>query len=313
VRGLVNRAAVADLNRNKVPPALTGAKGVSFTSYPALPTAPCNGSPTLPNACFTTTSAANFGANLVTATYEYEVCFKCHSSFAFGNTTYPTAPATGASGQLETDVAAEFSPNNRSGHPVVAPLGNYGGSLAPKSLAPAQLLPPWNVNVGAQTMLCTDCHNTDAASLAAQGPHGSAVPFMLAGANRAWPYTTAGASGTPRTFSTTETNLGTANGLFCRNCHPQQTSSSSNWIHQRNSGQHGSDTTVGACVACHIRVPHGGKVSRLIVTTNAPARYKVGTPNLASFAKAATKDSYTMNNVKSSCAEHSGGAGGEAW
>ena len=30
-----------------------------------------------------------------------------------------------------------------------------------------------------------------------------------------------------------------------------------------------------ACVSCHIRVPHGGKVGRLILTPTAPARYKV--------------------------------------
>jgi hypothetical protein len=46
---------------------------------------------------------------------------------------------------------------------------------------------------------------------------------------------------------------------------------------------HGFDTRFGAacpngcrdCVRCHIVVPHGGKVSRLIATVNAPARYQV--------------------------------------
>jgi len=196
-------------------------------------------------------------------------------------------------------------------------LASQTGSSAPKALTAAQLLAPWNVSVGAQTMTCTDCHNTDAASTAAQGPHGSAVTFMLTGANRAWPYTVAGAnSGTKFTLRTTETGIGTANGLFCRNCHPQQYTSSTtgtNWIHGRAGSQHGSNANVGACVGCHIRIPHGGKVSRLIVTTNAPARYAVGTPNFTSFSKASSPTTYTMTNIKSSCSEHNGGTGGEAW
>jgi predicted CxxxxCH...CXXCH cytochrome family protein len=264
---------------------------------------------------YTGTLPANFAAipstNLATvtlATAEYQVCFKCHTGFAFG-----TTPPTGTSTLAETDLAQEFNVNNKSGHPVVNTLANQTGSSAPKALVAAQLLAPWNTSPGAQTMTCSDCHNADAASPAAQGPHGSAVPFMLTGTNRAWPYTAVGTTGTVRTISSGETSLGTANGLFCRNCHPQQNNTASNWIHRTASGQHGTSTTVGACVACHIRVPHGGKVSRLIVTTNAPARYKVGTPNFASFAKAAAKDSYTTTNFKSVCGQHSSGTGGEAW
>jgi hypothetical protein len=327
--GRVNRSAVADANRNLLPPALSGATGVQFTNYPALPGTACSGTPTLPNACFTTTSAASFSASPVPAAKEYEVCFKCHSSFAFGNTAYPTASATGASGLAETDVAAEFSPNNRSGHPVVATLNAYAGNgTANKGLVAAQLLPPWDTNPGNQTMLCTDCHNTDAGSTAAQGPHGSAVRFFLAGANRAWPYTAAGAtSGTLRTLSqgtstNSEAGLGTANGLFCRNCHPQQSTTSgtaTNAFHRWAVGVAGNDSrhtsSLWTCVGCHLRVPHGGKVSRLIVTQNAPARYKVlGTTTMTVFAKKA-KESYTgWNDFGRSCGEHGSGlASGEAW
>jgi hypothetical protein len=165
-------------------------------------------------------------------------------------------------------------------------------------------------------MTCTDCHNTDAASPAAQGPHGSAVVFMLAGANKAWPYTAVGTSGTLRTISTSETGLGTASGLFCRNCHPQQNSAGSNALH-RLVGSHGSqhNSSFFTCVGCHIRVPHGGKVSRLIVTTNAPARYKLGAPStltMTGFTKTA-KDSYSFSSFSRSCGEHGSGTGSEAW
>ncbi|MFL5359904.1 MAG: hypothetical protein ACJ78U_02975, partial [Myxococcales bacterium] len=231
------------------------------------------------------------------------------------------APPTGTSGVAETDLAVEFNVNNKSAHPVVNTLANQTGSTAPtggqKGLVAAQLLAPWNASPGNQTMTCTDCHNTDAASPAAQGPHGSAVPFMLTGTNRAWPYMAVGTTGTLRRISDSESNLGKPDGLFCRNCHPQQNSTGSNWVHRTFSGQHASNSTMGTCAACHLRVPHGGKVSRLIVTTNAPARYIATTPNLAGFVKAA-KDSYTMSNnirVQPGCTNQHGGnpAAQEAW
>jgi predicted CxxxxCH...CXXCH cytochrome family protein len=315
--GLVSRTATATSTRNQLPPSMSGATGVAYTTYPTRPTTACASGATLPNACVTQTTAASFGTNLVTATYEYQVCFKCHSSFAFGNTSYPT----GVSGLQTTDTAAEFSPTNRSGHPVVTGLSSYTGNTAPKALAASQLLAPWNTNVGTQTMLCSDCHNTDAASPAAQGPHGSAITFMLTGANKAWPYTVAGAtSGTLFRVSTSETGINTNNGLFCRNCHPQQNSTGSNSVHRNSNiigGQHGSSNNVAACTACHIRVPHGGKLSRLFVTTNAPARYKIGTPAFSQVTKNASgKDGYGTGwpaGMRSSCSQHSSQTGSETW
>jgi predicted CxxxxCH...CXXCH cytochrome family protein len=320
--GLVARATTATSARNQLPPSMTGATGIRFSTSPALPSTACASGATLPNTCVSQTTAASFSTNPVAATYEYEVCFKCHSSFAFGNSSWPTA--TGLSGQQETDTAAEFSPNNRSGHPVVTGLNNYPNSVVPsggtKALAASQLLAPWATNVGSQTMLCSDCHNTDAASTAAQGPHGSAVTFMLSGTNRAWPYTVAGAnSGTLFRLGTSENNLGSTNGLFCRNCHPQQNSTSSNNMHQLVGNQHGSGT-MSSCTNCHIRVPHGGKVSRLIVTTNAPTRYKIGNPAFGAFTKN-TRTGYSLSGGTPSVssgpgcnAHHSTWSGGtESW
>ncbi len=315
----VVRTATATATRNQIPAGspLLGATGITYgPTYPTLVTTACGTGVDVPTACVMQTTAANYGASPVAATLEYQVCFKCHTSYAFG-ATYPTAPATGASGMKQTDLGSEFSPTNRSGHPVVVGLNSYTGSTAPKALVASQLLTPWNVNVGTQTMLCTDCHNTDAAAPAVQGPHGSAVRFMLAGANKAWPYTVAGATtGTLFKLTTSETGIGTTNGLFCRNCHPVMNSAASNAIHRDGDlvgGQHGGNATVPSCTGCHIRVPHGGKVSRLIVTTNAPARYKLGTVNMAGFTKG-TKDAYTVDtNFKSSCGEHSGFTSAEAW
>ena len=73
-----------------------------------------------------------------------------------------------------------------------------------------------------------------------------------------------------------------------------------------------------ACVACHIRVPHGGKVSRLLragATANVPARYRAdGNGNAAStvvlitFTKSTTGSYSTSNCQITGCSSHSSAA-----
>ncbi|MEI6208011.1 MAG: hypothetical protein WCP20_14610 [Desulfuromonadales bacterium] len=256
----------------------------------------------------------------VTATQEYQICMKCHagtnSSTGGGLITAPT-------GALAfTDLSLEFNPNNRSGHPVATGLNNYPNSLAPKALTAAKMKAPWNVNLGTQVMTCSDCHATDTA--ASKGPHGSAVKWMLAGTNKAWPYTTTAGNGTGTgtafTVNTYATGNGTANGLFCLNCHT--VTGSNSWHLYVSSSTH-STNAIMSCVSCHIRVPHGGKISRLLqagTATTVPARYRSngssGTPNFLNFGTSSVniKGSSYSGNFKSSCSQHSGGGtGGEAW
>ncbi|MFH1020810.1 MAG: hypothetical protein V1782_09430 [Pseudomonadota bacterium] len=243
-----------------------------------------------------------------TATKEYQVCFKCHSG-AVGN------PATwsGTSGATAwTDVGLEFSPGNKSGHPVVTGLNNYTNSVAPKALAASQLLAPWNVNMGTQTMYCSDCHASDSS---VAGPHGSTIKWMLAGTNKAWPYNTHpynGTSGAGGTYWTVTFATQNPTKPFCWNCHPDTKASGANNAH--STGQHGAQ----ACVTCHIRVPHGGKVSRLIaaddfaIFTNLPSRYTADGNGLNSsgttasrmqkYTKKATPNSYGDVDCKATCA-----------
>ena len=300
-------------------------------------------------------------------TNEYQICFKCHSSFAYGTNPpaglspiYSTGTATftsgnatvtgsgttwntgmvgawivrsnnagtpykiaavasttsltispvyaGASGSAqayriscETDAAQEFSPQNRSGHPVVTGLDNYPNSLAVgsparKGLQPPALKAPWNVNVGQQTMMCSDCHNTDAATPAAQGPHGSASQFMLRGPNAAnWP----------------DVTLPNFTNSWCANCH----NNSAGTPHTRSNHR---GTSV-KCYTCHIVVPHGGKMSRLIADRDGtmPARYAfnntITNVGMMQYTKAAT-NSYTENsNCRTSCGHHGSGTGNENW
>ncbi|HUL57833.1 MAG TPA: CxxxxCH/CxxCH domain-containing protein [Anaeromyxobacteraceae bacterium] len=296
---LVSRTATATSTRNRIQPGspLAGASGVGFTP---------------PTANWTATATGNF-AFKAAATAEYEICFKCHTSYAFG-TTVPTATAAnGGSGQAETDQAQEFSTGNLSGHPVVAGLSSYANSGTPKNLAAAVLLAPWSSNMGTQTMLCTDCHNTDTASPAVQGPHGSAYPFMLAGANKRWPYQSNGT--TLWALSNSETSIGTSDGLFCRNCHPRMYTSSSaysNYYHYRVYSQHSSSLGTN-CVSCHLVIPHGGKVGRLVATTNTPARYLISGNRIifATFRKSATPATSLGTWSSNGCTQHSGS--GDAW
>jgi predicted CXXCH cytochrome family protein len=298
----------------------------------------------------------------VGATYEYQICFKCHTAYSFGSTpppglspVYSTGTASFTTGSTNvvgasttwrasmvgmwivltsdptnayritvvtsttsmtvtpafagasvagqaytivggTDVAQEFSPMNRSGHPIMTGLDNYPNSTAvsgKKGLLAAALKVPWNSSIGQQTMMCSDCHNTDGASPAAQGPHGSAAQYMLRGANAAnWPNIT----------------LANFNTSWCANCHNNAAGST----HTRG------DHTGRQCYQCHIVIPHGGKLSRLMADHDTmPGRYAYnGTTNnqyMQSFTKATT-GGYGESNCKAQCAsEHRNRTPSENW
>ncbi|MBA4370850.1 MAG: hypothetical protein C0418_04650, partial [Coriobacteriaceae bacterium] len=251
-----------------------------------------------------TTSASNWtsptaatGYSLIqTATYEYQICFKCHSGF--NQSTVPSGSATlitwGGSGAAAwTDQGLEFSTSNQSYHPVLAALPvTDPGANGSNRLAQSEMRAVFTtggVQYGGwtigKTMYCSDCHAQSGAG--SFGPHGSGVKWMLRGPNQAWPYLTAAANGTNATtgwrdLSNEDTNINTGNGLFCNNCHTILAA-------PHNTGNHTSPAI--ACVGCHIRVPHGGKVSRLLNACgsntgigNLPLRYTAtGDGNYATY------------------------------
>ncbi|ABB30844.1 hypothetical protein GeomeDRAFT_3351 [Geobacter metallireducens RCH3] len=227
------------------------------------------------------------------ATKEYQVCVKCHSSNGLGSTTNSVSGVTGPSGLLLTDQAMEFSQYNRSGHPIVTGLNNYPNSPAPKALVKTQLSSPWNVNMGKQTMKCFDCHGADG---------------KLVGVGRDWPYNSA----TGQLWK-----LGDASNskLFCKNCHP---------LVNTNNTHSESNHSKYPCVYCHTRVPHGGKVSRLIVTftSGLPSRYYPdgkggGTPSLQDkllrYTKATSASRYDTPSCDADCHGSHQNTTGEAW
>lgn len=102
---------------------------------------------------------------------EYELCFKCHSS-------YVTQPAG------QTNLAVVLNPANPSYHPVEAAGKNTNVNAN-------AFVNGWTA---ARTMYCTDCHTSDNAAV--RGPHGSVNRYILKR-----PYT---ASSSSRTMSSGE-------------------------------------------------------------------------------------------------------------
>lgn len=162
------------------------------------------------------------GSNAASSSYttrEYQICLKCHSSYAYGTTppmlgastppfTWPPdmvqytdqameyqAPlgheGEGQSLGVESGAFTEFDNNNhRSWHPVMKPTGR---TEAVRGLDRTIFRAPWNVvgAIGNQTMYCSDCHGSSTGQSTAVpdggedgnpwGPHGSNNDYILKG------------------------------------------------------------------------------------------------------------------------------------
>ncbi len=219
------------------------------------------------------------------ASYEYEICFKCHSS---GNPAYaewggslPGAPGVPA----WTNVAREFNTGNQSYHPVVGalPTADPSGAYGSSRVAAGRVSGVWGEGA---TMYCSDCHG-DAAGVT-RGPHGSSVRYTLRGPRTDWPERgDAGHAGEPITLAAV---AGGYAGTFCANCHDLL----ANPVHARV--QH----RPAACVNCHVTVPHGAGQSRLIGDSDGamPSRYAyrgdAATMYVRSFVKQSDPAAYTQ-------------------
>ncbi|MDH4332527.1 MAG: hypothetical protein OEV89_08100 [Desulfobulbaceae bacterium] len=226
------------------------------------------------------------------ATKEYQICFKCHSYYAL-QASSGISTLTGPSGGVITDQAREVNPNNLSYHPVVAGTGNY-------PLITSRLGPPWNVNVGTQTMYCSDCHGDNDTSQP-MGPHGSNNKFLLKSGT--WP---AKADGTLWKLSDRSNTA-----LFCKMCHPLGgTNVGGTWGSRTWGSSSGADNSVHAksqhqnyyCVNCHSAVPHGASRYRLIAFSSDPAPYDYNnnTAKMTSF-NFSSSGSYSAGSCNASC------------
>ncbi len=246
-----------------------------------------------------------------TDTYkEYQLCFKCHSFYAYGS-----IPPAGS-----TDQGIEFNPNNRSAHPVRNSTSEQAGSASPNELTVAQMSAPWNTgsNLGHQAMTCSDCHASDITSDPA-GPHGSASQSMLKGPRRYWPKNASGALWTLADIKDNSNNW--SSNLFCVNCHPLV--QNGNLISDPHKEHEDKEEEWGnrglACIVCHVVNPHGSKRGRLIGYEGDAAPYNFNGAGeyeklrLKGFKKANAPDTYRKESCFSSatgCHKHDTNDGG---
>ncbi len=341
---------------NRVSDAIKGVRGVGFKSGELANLALVN---------WPTSDPISYGSGVndeleykQMATYEYEICFKCHSSAnadsggnvalgAWGGTmewTVWPAGTTGTNAAVDnwTNVALDFNVGNNSRHPVFATLSGYYYPTADaatmslinnytdivargtSSLEDGQVSNGWSPN---DTMMCSDCHGDSNAPIAMiesppgsgswitnplaedvpQGPHGASVRFSLRGPATDWPVRTDLA--TPRLITLADMADASYTRLFCNNCHPKARLTT-NRAHSAGGNNHGNI----ACVGCHVLIPHGSKVSRLIGDRDTmPLRYAYqgnrNTMMVNSFIK--TSGTYGRDNcsvpLNSSCDTHSKG------
>ncbi|RJP72409.1 MAG: hypothetical protein C4532_06015 [Candidatus Abyssobacteria bacterium SURF_17] len=191
--------------------------------------------------------------------FEYQLCFKCHSYWAYGS--FP--PFLSSGGGQETDQSIEFNPNNESSHNVIQ---------APNLNGRGEFVNGWRWDA---RMHCSDCHGSDN-ERDPQGPHGSQLQFLL---KASWNVTTG--------QSSEDTS-----GHLCFLCHDfityAQDADNRNTGFSRNNGQdnlHGfhsrrENNVAGrpiACMDCHSKIPHGINRLALLVTRTDNARYLGGT------------------------------------
>ncbi len=191
---------------------------------------------------------------------ENQICFKCHSSYAFGIVPNGVTTIIGPSGTNLTDQAMEFNPANKSAHPVRVTSDNFFGSSYPRALTTYQMHDDWN-QVGNQSMYCSDCHgnNQQTSDMIPQGPHGSDRKFMLTGKAGYWPTNAFNILWSLDDIKNNKNNW--QNDLFCTNCHPVFSEGNfKNKVHATNVHQ----SSEVKCITCHVVVPHGSKHSRLI-------------------------------------------------
>jgi hypothetical protein len=203
--------------------------------------------------------------------YEYEICFKCHTSFAWGNGAKPNITDLPGLSSM-TDQLKEFNTANAAYHPVMGVM-NPASYPSPA----ASLINGWTT---ASLMYCSDCHGNDSAAPQPQGPHGSTNPGILIK-----PFTDS--------YDATRTSP-QPQGELCAQCHsdvvynnaaPSVTDSVNNGTgflsvagynlhnaHKFRAANSGISTYSYRCVNCHVRVPHGyTRRGMIVVNTDAGA------------------------------------------
>ncbi|MCL6471565.1 MAG: cytochrome c3 family protein [Firmicutes bacterium] len=214
------------------------------------------------------TSTAYSRVVLTSTSEEWQLCFKCHSNYAYG-TTVPSLP----SGGTQTNIPKEFNPGNASLHGVT------GASKILSTVPNSSFNNGWTTS---SRMTCTDCHT--ASSMITRGPHGSTNKWLLK----------AKYNPDENTLSNLDISGQGANGSFalCFLCHAWNTyagngsANSTGYtdgymnLHVMYEHKYGTSYTIDGsthivtCTTCHSRIPHGMNKEHLIAT----AGYQAGAP-----------------------------------
>ena len=172
------------------------------------------------------------GAGVSSATYEYEICFKCHADL--NSALYLSVSRV----IPEMNTRFQFDPLNPSYHPVAA----IGKNPSVPSLSPPSPDPGVPEALSASSRIyCTDCHSDDSGS---NGPHGSSFAPIL---KRRYEIL----DGTSESYQ---------NYDLCYRCHNRTSILNDESFKKGASGKggHSGHLAAGAtCSACHD--PHGIK------------------------------------------------------
>ena len=265
------KAGLTALGANIAPPALRGVSGVQVT-----------------NSAAGTVPAYTF---IEAIAFEYELCFKCHSSF---NSSWNTAPPWDPVYGIRRDKAAQFNFNNPSYHPVEENGKNLGVRDEAFTVGT-----PWNPTAGDDPdygfntagstdpdypgkIACSQCHrNGD--PLGAQGPHGSSTQHIL---KRPFSYAI------NNLLLPIESQLLTGQNDLCFECHNvnvyfEEVGQSSS----RFGGNHPLHVKIRgiSCFACHD--PHGREDTAHLIRIKEPSEtagivqfehFPAGDPNFPS-------------------------------
>ncbi|MFC2072908.1 cytochrome c3 family protein, partial [Chloroflexota bacterium] len=185
-----------------------------------------------------TTPTSTFESSV---SYEYELCFKCHTSWSDATTrTYPSYTSFNL-----TDQSVEFNPANRSHHAVEAPGNNPSTNANYLQTFVSPITP-------SSTIYCSDCHGSDITTEPA-GAHGSTNESLLAGSTsdsaivcyKCHRYDVYGGT-SPANASLSRAshpinsshvdNADNVWGIYCLNCHGGATA----------GGMHGTNAGVGS-------------------------------------------------------------------
>ncbi|MBO8125684.1 MAG: hypothetical protein H0Z38_00420 [Firmicutes bacterium] len=230
-------------------------------------------------------------------TKEYHLCFKCHSSRAYG-VNPPVSPSRSMqfsnSDQPQTNVVRDFNPGNAAVHSIYQPNPRAG------TVGLNGLINGWTWS---SILTCSDCHGSANAQDPA-GPHGSSSRFILKGD---WLYL-------PDEDPTLTGVPGTGDHL-CFDCHDYNLyvsgMSTSGTLFIKSSGKNlhalhmnfnkSVERGVIGCSSCHSAVPHGWNKRALIVEDGDPAPYRQSQYQLKILYWPSTPGSWDTDNCNTEC------------